>query len=80
MSSADLAPLALQLAGWGCPDGQGLAWLDAPDPQALAEARQLLQDLGALDDKGSLTRTGQEQRAQAKRTRHTAAQGCAEMN
>lgn len=56
--SADLAPLALQLAAWGSPDGQGLAWLDEPDPAALADARQLLVDLAAVDAKGALTATG----------------------
>lgn len=56
--SADLAPLALQLAAWGCPDGQGLAWLDAPEPSALQQSRDLLLDLCAVDDKGALTDTG----------------------
>lgn len=56
--SADLAPLALQLASWGCPDGQGLAWLDAPEPQMLDQARELLLDLCAVDEKGTLTDTG----------------------
>lgn len=58
IATADLAPLALMLAGWGVPDGQGLAWLDAPDPGDLAEAQQLLRNLAAVDDRGSLTDTG----------------------
>lgn len=58
IASADLAPLALQLASWGCPDGQGLAWLDPPEPQALQDARELLLDLAAADEKGALTDTG----------------------
>jgi ATP-dependent helicase HrpB len=57
--SADLAPLALQLSSWGCPDGEGLCWLDAPSPQALDQARDLLVDLCAVDEKGALTNTGQ---------------------
>jgi ATP-dependent helicase HrpB len=56
--SADLAPLALQLACWGSPDGQGLSWLDAPEIQMLDQARSLLLDLCAVDDKGALTGTG----------------------
>lgn len=56
--SADLAPLALQLASWGCPDGQGLTWLDAPEPQMLDQARELLLELCAVDEKGALTDTG----------------------
>jgi ATP-dependent helicase HrpB len=43
---ADLAPLALELAAAGAAD---LAWLDPPPPAALAEARLLLTELGALD-------------------------------
>lgn len=58
IASADLAPLALQLASWGCPDGQGLAWLDPPEPQDLDQARDLLRDLCAVDEKGALTDTG----------------------
>uniref|UniRef100_A0A383V6U4 ATP-dependent helicase HrpB n=1 Tax=Tetradesmus obliquus TaxID=3088 RepID=A0A383V6U4_TETOB len=61
--SADLAQLALQLASWGSPDGQGLAWLDPPEPQALADARQLLLELAAVDEKGSLTATGRRMAA-----------------
>ncbi len=47
---ADLAPLALELAAWGIADASELAWLDPPPAAALAQARELLQQLGALDD------------------------------
>ncbi|MFQ1699028.1 ATP-dependent helicase HrpB [Loktanella agnita] len=43
---ADLAGLALEFALWG---GDNLAFLTPPPPGALAEARALLQGLGALD-------------------------------
>ncbi len=43
---ADLANLALEMAVWGSDD---LAFLTPPPPGALAEARALLQGLGALD-------------------------------
>ncbi|MFM2045687.1 MAG: putative ATP-dependent helicase protein, partial [Pseudomonadota bacterium] len=46
---ADLAPLALELAVWGITDTGDLPWLDAPPPAQLAQARTLLQQLGALD-------------------------------
>ncbi|MBL8664938.1 MAG: ATP-dependent helicase HrpB [Candidatus Odyssella sp.] len=46
---ADLAPLALELAVWGARDAASLAWLDPPPPQALAQARALLERLGALE-------------------------------
>jgi ATP-dependent helicase HrpB len=58
--SADLAPLALELAAWGVSDATQLAWLDAPPPAALAQARELLQRLGALDVAGGITPTGRE--------------------
>ncbi len=49
---ADLAPLALELAVWGSDD---LAFLTPPPVGALAEARRLLQDLGALDAEARIT-------------------------
>jgi ATP-dependent helicase HrpB len=52
---ADLAPLALELALWG---GDGLAWLDPPPAAALAQARVLLADLGAIDPDGRPTAHG----------------------
>ncbi len=58
--SADLAPLALELAEWGVADAAGLAWLDAPPAAALAQARDLLKQLGALDGNGAITRHGRE--------------------
>ena len=53
---ADLAQLALELAAWG--NGDDLRWIDAPPPGALAQARDLLTDLHALDDDGSITPLG----------------------
>ena len=44
---ADLAGLALQLARWGVTPGQ-LIWLDVPPSASYAQARQLLERLGAL--------------------------------
>ncbi|MBF0625895.1 MAG: ATP-dependent helicase HrpB [Magnetococcales bacterium] len=55
---ADLAPLLLELALWGVPRVEGLAWLDPPPPAAVDQARDLLQTLGALDRNGRLTATG----------------------
>lgn len=48
MLTADLTPLALELAIWGTEPGD-LAFLTPPPAPALAEARALLADLGALD-------------------------------
>lgn len=55
---ADLASLALDLAQWGVVDANSLAWLDAPPPAALAQARELLTELGAVDGQGRMTAHG----------------------
>lgn len=47
--AVDLAPLALELATWGINDVATLKLLDAPPEAALAQARELLQDLEAVD-------------------------------
>lgn len=54
---ADLASLALELAAWG---GAELRFLDTPPPGHLAQARELLQSLGALDESARITAHGRE--------------------
>jgi len=54
---ADLASLALQLARWGVTPEQ-LRWLDAPPAAAYAQARELLDRLGALVADGRLSAHG----------------------
>lgn len=49
---ADPLPLALQLACWGDPLGQALAWLDPPPATALAEAVQRLRQFEAVEASG----------------------------
>ncbi len=56
---ADLAPLALDLAGAGVTRADELAWLDTPPAAAFATARLLLATLGALDAEGRLTPHGE---------------------
>lgn len=56
--NADLAPLALELAVWGAREPEKLAWLDPPPAAAMAQARALLQSLGALDAAGTVTAHG----------------------
>ena len=56
---ADLAPLALTLASTGM-DASSMRWLDAPPAAHLAQARQLLGDLDAVDDAGRITAHGEE--------------------
>lgn len=55
---ADLAPLALELACAGVHDASRLRWLDQPPAGALAQARALLAELGALDAAGHATAHG----------------------
>jgi ATP-dependent helicase HrpB len=56
----DLAPLALELAEAGINDPSELRWLDPPPAAALAQARELLSQLGALDSSGRITGHGQQ--------------------
>ncbi|WP_255771147.1 ATP-dependent helicase HrpB [Pseudarthrobacter sulfonivorans] len=55
---ADLTGAALTLACWGSPGGQGLALPDAPPPAAMAEATEVLRELGAVAADGHPTRLG----------------------
>ena len=57
---ADLASFALELAVWGAGDVLELTWLDPPPSGALAQARQLLARLGALDEAGAVTTHGRQ--------------------
>ena len=59
MLEIDPLPLALELAAWGDPMGNGLDWLDPPPATPLLEARELLLQLGAIDAKGALLPHGQ---------------------
>ncbi len=56
--TADLTRLALELACWGVPDGEGLGWWDAPPRGALDAGRSVLRALGALDASGGATDRG----------------------
>jgi ATP-dependent helicase HrpB len=56
---ADLTGLALDLARWGTRSTEALALLDQPPAGAFAEARKVLERLGALDGAGALTAHGQ---------------------
>lgn len=57
IEAADLSPLALELALWGATPDQ-LAFLTPPNTGVYAEARTLLQMLGALDDTCRITDHG----------------------
>src|SRR4249920_822969 len=55
MLEADLAPLMLELALWGTNNPLELSWLTPPPPGAVAQARELLIGLGALNAEGQIT-------------------------
>ena len=56
ITQADLAGFALELAAWGGADE--LRFIDAPPAGALAQGRELLADLHAIDADGSITPLG----------------------
>ncbi len=58
--NADLTSLALELAVWGIQDPAELSLLDPPPTGALAQARQLLQALGALNTTNGVTEHGRK--------------------
>jgi ATP-dependent helicase HrpB len=60
ITSADLAPLVLDLAAAGVADPLELQWLDAPSPAGFAQAVELLRELDAIDDRGMITPHGRE--------------------
>lgn len=60
MLAADLAPLALELAGWGIAQPANLRWLDLPPAASFSQAQELLQALSALDDAQRITATGRD--------------------
>jgi ATP-dependent helicase HrpB len=60
IAHAELSGLALELAAWGVGSSNtdALPWLDAPPAGALAQARELLIRLGALDEAMRITALG----------------------
>jgi len=58
--AADLADLVLELARWGATTADSLHWLDPPPKASFDQAQELLQELGALDQAGRITKHGGE--------------------
>ncbi|MFC1749116.1 ATP-dependent helicase HrpB [Pseudomonadota bacterium] len=63
IESADLAPLALELAQWGVKAPEELAWLTLPPKGAYAQALELLRRLGAVDASACITEHGRKMAA-----------------
>lgn len=79
ISQAELSGLALELAGWGMTAhaSDALRWLDPPPAGALAQARELLTNLAALDADGRITALGRQMLELAATPRLAAAALCA---
>lgn len=56
---ADLCGFMLELAQWGIKDVNDLQWLSPPPPAAVAQAKDALIDIGAIE-KGNITPHGKE--------------------
>ncbi|MEQ1692678.1 MAG: ATP-dependent helicase HrpB [Gemmatimonas sp.] len=60
---ADLSGLALELANAGVIDPTTVRWMDQPPAGAFAQARELLTQLGALDNTGRISAHGRQMAA-----------------
>ncbi len=60
ITQVDLAGLVLETKAWGAPSPFDLEFLDPPSAGAVDEALRLLEDLGAVDKSGALTRIGRD--------------------
>jgi len=57
---ADCTPLLLEIAAWGARDLKELPLIDQPQPDAVAQARRALEQLGAINGQGQITTHGKE--------------------
>ncbi len=58
ITQVDLTGLVLELRAWGLRSPESLFFLDPPPAKVWAEAEELLDDLGALDESGLLNELG----------------------
>ncbi|CAN5385435.1 ATP-dependent helicase HrpB [soil metagenome] len=56
---ADLAPLVLEISNWGTKDISSLTWLNQPPTGTIFQAKELLTQLGALEN-DKITQRGKE--------------------
>lgn len=57
---ADLAPMLLEIMAFGENDTESLPWITVPERDAVYRAKALLQSLGAIGAKGTITETGKQ--------------------
>jgi len=57
---SDLSTLVLELANWGVQQVEELQWMDTPPTSAIEQAKTLLQQLNAIDNKGKINRHGRD--------------------
>ena len=57
---SDLSSLILELANWGVREVDELQWLDVPPDSASAQAKTLLQQLNAIDNKNNINQHGRD--------------------
>ena len=57
---SDLSSLLLELANWGVVDPDEMQWMDNPPGSASEQAKALLQQLKAIDDKGKISPHGRD--------------------
>jgi ATP-dependent helicase HrpB len=57
---ADLAPMMLELYQWGVKNINELTWITPPSVGAVSQAKELLQQLEAIDDHDVITQRGKE--------------------
>ncbi|MBE9568387.1 MAG: ATP-dependent helicase HrpB, partial [Proteobacteria bacterium] len=55
---SDLSPLVLELANWGVQQPDEMRWLDNPPASAIRQAKALLSELKAIDDREKITQHG----------------------
>ena len=57
---SDLSSLVLELANWGVTELNEMQWMDLPPISATEQAKTLLQQLGAIDDRGKINTHGRD--------------------
>ena len=57
---SDLSSLVLELANWGVTKADEMQWMDLPPTGATEQAKELLQQLSAIDERGNISAHGRD--------------------